>query len=160
MNAISSAAAIVGTVGVTAIVGMGSAGSAPLAAAAFGSPQQVGNESPTIAYTVHDLQPSDSDVLTVPLTGNLPLAGDLWQATTTVMAVRGSAVPAMQFLNARNADGQNYRVLEQTFSPDLSASPLDQGRDTTGRIYFDVTGGAPTAVVYDDGVHTPITWTR
>jgi hypothetical protein len=57
----------------------------------------------------------------------------------------------MQFFNARAADGQSYRVLVQTFAPDLSISPLDQGGESTGKIYFDVTGPAPTEVLYDDG---------
>jgi hypothetical protein len=164
MNAIANAAAMIGMIGVAATVGMGSAGSAPPtpAAAAFGSPQQVvdGDQAATLAYTVHDLAPSDNDVLNVPLTGNVPLAGDLWEATTSVAAVRGSAVPGMQFFNARSADGRNYRVLVQTFAPDLSVSPLNQGGNNTGRIYFDVTGPPPTEVVYEDGQHTPVVWTR
>ena len=109
---------------------------------------------------MHDLQPSDSDVLSVPLTANVPLAGDLWQATTSVAVVRGSVVPGMQYFNARSAEGQNYRVLVQTFAPDLSVSPLDGGRNNTGRIYFDVTGPPPTEVVYEDGEHGPMVWTR
>jgi hypothetical protein len=164
MNAIPSAAAIIGMVAVTATVGMASAGSAPAvpAAAPFGSPQQVvdGDDAATLVYTVHDLAPSGSNVLNVPLTGNVPLAGDLWEATTSVAAVRGSAVPGMQFFNARSADGQNYRVLVQTFAPDLSVSPLNQGGNNTGRIYFDVTGPPPAEVVYEDGEHDPIVWTR
>jgi hypothetical protein len=68
-----------------------------------------------------------------------------------VDAVAGSVIPAMQFFNARAADGQSYRVLVQTFAPDLSVSPLSQGGSSDGTIYFDVTGPAPTEVVYDDG---------
>jgi hypothetical protein len=71
-----------------------------------------------------------------------------------------SAVPGMQYFNARSAEGQNYRVLVQTFAPDLSVSPLDQGGNNTGRIYFDVTGPPPTEVVYEDGEHSPMVWTR
>lgn len=163
MNAIPSVAAMIGMAGVAATVGMGSAGSSPPAfgASAFGSAQQVvdGNEATTFAYTVQDLAPSTSDVLSVPLTGNVPLAGRLWEATTSVLAVRGSAVPGMQYFNARSADGQNYRVLVQTFAPDLSVSPLTQGENSTGRIYFDVIGSPPTEVVYEDGEHEPMVWT-
>jgi hypothetical protein len=79
----------------------------------------------------------------VPLTGNVPLAGSLWEARAAVDAVSGSVVPAMQFFNARTADGQSYRVLVPTFAPDLSLSPLSQGGNSTGKIYFDVTGSAP-----------------
>jgi hypothetical protein len=164
MDAIPSTAAMIAVVAVTATIGMASAGSAPPtpATAPFGSPQQVvdGHEATTLAYTVHDLAPSGNDVLNVPLTGNVPLAGHLWEATTSVAAVRGSAVAGMQFFNARSVDGQNYRVLVQTFAPDLSVSPLSQGEINTGRIYFDVTGPPPTEVVYEDGKHDPVVWTR
>ena len=90
----------------------------------------------------------------------MPLSGDLWQATTSVAPVRGAAVPSMKFFNARTADGQNYRVLVQTFAPDVGASPMDRSVTSTGRIYFDVTGSEPIEVVYDDGQHSPMVWTR
>jgi Domain of unknown function (DUF1942) len=162
MNAISRAAAVVGTVAVTVSMGMAGASGAPatIGSAAFGSPQVVDDGTAAIAYTVHDLSPSGSDALSVPLTGDVPLAGDLWQATTSVAPVRGAAVPSMNFFNARTADGQNYRVLVQTLAPDVGTSPMDQSVTSTGRIYFDVTGPEPTEVVYDDGQHSPMVWTR
>lgn len=109
-------------------------------------------------YTVHDLQPSSTDVLNVPVTGNVPVAGRLWQARTEVDAISGSVVPAMQYLSARSADGRSYPVLVQTFAPDLHISPLGQGGTSDGNIYFDVTGPAPTEVVYDDG-KSHLVWT-
>lgn len=109
-------------------------------------------------YTVRDLWPSSTDELNVPVTGNVPVAGRLWQARTEVDAISGSVVPAMQFFSARTADGRSYPVLVQTFAPDLSISPLGQGGASDGHIYFDVTGPAPTEVVYDDG-QSHLVWT-
>jgi hypothetical protein len=88
----------------------------------------------------------------------VPLAGELWDATATIRAVRGSAVPALPSFFAHSADGQSYRMLSQTLAPDLDASPLEEGKFSTLRIYFDVTGAAPTEVVYDDGRHVPLQW--
>lgn len=109
-------------------------------------------------YTVDDLQPSGTNVLNVPITGTVPLAGTLWEARATVDAVSGSVVPAMRFFNARTADGHSYRVLVQTFAPDLDISPLSQGGTSAGKIYFDVTGPAPIEVGYDDGQNQRV-WT-
>ncbi|MBX9920305.1 MAG: MPT63 family protein [Mycolicibacterium frederiksbergense] len=102
-------------------------------------------------YTVHDLQPSGTDVLSVPIMGDVPLAGVLWEARTDVDAVAGTVVPAMQYFSARTSDGQSYRVLVQALAPDLRVSPLREGGTSDGKIYFDVTGPAPTGVSYDDG---------
>jgi Domain of unknown function (DUF1942) len=160
MNAISHTAAVVGTVAVAATVGMAGGAGAMAGTVAFGSPQVVDDGTAAVAYTVHDLAPSGSDTLTVPMRGDVPVSGELWQATTSVAAARGPAVPRMQFFNARSADGRNYRVLEQTLAPDAGASPMDPAVTSTGRIYFDVTGPPPTEVVYDDGAHAPMVWTR
>ena len=153
MNAMTPAALTAVTT-VAAVLGIGapSAWAAP-GVGAFGTQMQVADiDGEGIGgYTVDDLQPSATNELNVPLTGRVPLAGKLWEARATANAVSGSVVPAMQFFNARTADGQSYRVLEQTFAPDLSISPMSQGGESAGKIYFDVTGSAPTEVVYDDG---------
>ncbi|MDN4517236.1 MULTISPECIES: DUF1942 domain-containing protein [Mycobacteriaceae] len=111
-----------------------------------------------MGYTVSDLQPANTRELTVPVTGNVPLADQLWYATTTVAALHGSIVPAMESFSARNPQGQNYRVIEQALAPDLKASPMSQGQRTTGHLYFDVTGPPPTAVVYNDGMQDRLAW--
>jgi hypothetical protein len=162
MSAMAHAVAVMGAVAATLTMGMAGASGAPatIGSAAFGSPQVVDDGAAAIAYTVHDLSPSDSDALSVPLTGDVPLSGDLWQATTSVAPVRGAAVPNMSFFSARTADGQSYRVLVQTFAPDVGASPMDQSVTSTGRIYFDVTGPEPVEVIYDDGQHSPMVWRR
>jgi hypothetical protein len=56
------------------------------------------------AYTVSNLRPSDDAV-------NFPVAGTLWEDTTTVDAVQGTVTPANPFFNARADNGQNYRAL-------------------------------------------------
>ena len=141
--AVVAGAAVATTVGVTDTP----RAVADPATAEFGTALEVAGG----AYTVDDLQPSATDELNVPLTGNVPIAGTLWRARARVNAVRGAVVPAMQFFNARTTDGHNYRVLVQTFAPDLEISPLAQGATSDGMIYFDVTGPAPTEVVFDDG---------
>ncbi|MET4430950.1 DUF1942 domain-containing protein [Mycolicibacterium sp. 624] len=155
MNVMTTAAVVTGAVVVAASIGTGGtpSASAEPAAAGFGAQLHVTDTdgAGTGGYTVDDLQPSGTNELNVPLTGEVPLAGTLWEAPVAVDAVSGSVIPAMQFFNARTADGQNYRVLEQTLAPDLSVSPLNQGGNSSGSIYFDVTGPAPTEVVYDDG---------
>jgi hypothetical protein len=154
MNVMTPAAIAVG-VAVVATVGIssGPTASADPTVAAFGTQLQVADTdgAGVGGYTVDDLRPSATDMLDVPLTGNVPVAGTLWEASAAADAVSGSVVPAMQFFSARAADGQSYRVLVQTFAPDLSVSPLSEGGESTGKIYFDVTGPAPTELVYDDG---------
>ena len=162
MYAAMIAAFTAGGVAVAATAGIGGAPTASAAPSTsdFGAQLQVvDTDGAGIGgYTVGDLQPSGTDELNVPLTGNVPLAGRLWEASATVDAIRGSVVPAMQYFNARTADGHNYRVLVQTFAPDLAISPLDEGGTSAGKIYFDVTGPAPTEVVYDDG-QSRLVWT-
>lgn len=132
---------------------------ATASAGPIGSEQQLVDPNGSVAaYTVTDLQPTDSTTLNVPGTGGVPLAGRLWYATTTVSAVQGQVIPAMRSFTARAADGQNYRVLEQALAPDLDVSPMSQGQRATGHIYFDVTGPAPTVVAYNDGAQDRMVW--
>src|SRR3546814_510126 len=89
-------------------------------------------------YTVHDLPPSGTEVLSVPVIGDGPLGGVLWEARTDVDAVAGSVVPAMQHFSARTSEGQSYRVLVQALAPDLGVSPLREGGASDGKIYFEI----------------------
>ena len=78
-----------------------------------------------------------------------PLMGTLWEATATVKAKEGSVTPIIPDLNARADNGQNYQVLWQDFTPNgISGATLSQGNESTGKIYFDVTGAPPTRVMY------------
>ncbi len=156
-----TAAALPGAVALVVALGIGGdvTASASPVGARFGSEQQfVDTDASVAGYNVMDLKPSGSNVLSVPLTGNVPVTGQLWYAPIAVTAVRGSVIPEMQSFNARTPDGRNYRMLDQTLAPDLGVSPMDEGQRTAGNIYFDVTGPPPTAVVYTDGAQDRLTW--
>jgi hypothetical protein len=150
-----SAVAIAGT---TAI-GIGSApnASAYSTVSKFGTDERLYDAGGAVvtAWTIGDLEPSRD---TVP---DYPLAGQLWQATATVKAVRGTVTPIVPDLNARANTGQNYQVLWQAFAPNgISGATIAQGNKSSGRIYFDVTGQAPARVVYNDGVQDLLIWER
>lgn len=120
--------------------------------AGLGASQRLTDGAVVVNYTVSNLQPSNDVV-------NVPLAGRLWEATTTVKATQGTATPAIPFFNARSANGENYRVLFQAFAPEgIDAATLPQGGSSTGKIYFDVTGPTPTSVVYNDAVQDRLIW--
>ncbi len=121
----------------------------------FGTAEQL-NDGPLVTtYTVSNLQRS-----TVTIPGFTP-AGQLWQADVSAAASSGTVNPLVNFFNARSADGQNYRVLDTVSAPNgLSPAPLSQGAQTTGEIYFDVTGAKPDSVVYNDGVEDVLIWTN
>ncbi|HYZ67324.1 MAG TPA: DUF1942 domain-containing protein [Mycobacterium sp.] len=88
-----------------------------------------------------------------------PLSGRLWEATINVYAVQGTVTPTIPFFNARADHGQNYRVLYQASAPEgLTGTPLTQGAESTGKIYFDVAGAQPTSVVYNDAVADRLIW--
>lgn len=91
-------------------------------------------------WTVSDLQPS---------TDALPYqaAGELWEATTSVTLDHGG-VPMVSGFSARS-DSASYPVLWAVASPlGIPPSALPPGGSATGKVYFDVTGAAPTGVVY------------
>jgi hypothetical protein len=89
---------------------------------------------------------------------NVPVTGMLSEATTTVNAVQGTVTPAVPYFNAR-AGGTNYHVLFQALTPSgLNPALLNPGETSTGRIYFDITGPAPTEVVYTDAVQDRLVW--
>jgi hypothetical protein len=88
-----------------------------------------------------------------------PVAGDLWEATTTVNAISGPVTPAVSQFNARTADGVNYRVLWQASGPEtISGSTIPAGAQASGKIYFDVTGPAPTMVAMNNGMEDLLVW--
>lgn len=135
------------------IAGAGIATAAPdTETAPLGVEQQLVDGTVVSSYTVEGLQPSD-DML------NVPVTGQLWEATTSVDAVQGTVTPAIPFFNARTDTGENYRVLFQAASPEgLSAEAVPQGQETEGKIYFDVTGADPTSIVYNDAVTDRLVW--
>jgi hypothetical protein len=106
-----------------------------------------------LGWTVNDLK-SSAD--TIP---NYPVAGQLWEATATVNAIRGTVTPAISQFNARTASGTDYRVLWQASGPNtISGATIPQGAQSTGKIYFDVTGPAPTVVTMNNGMEDLMIW--
>lgn len=134
-------------------IGIAAPASAAPVVGSIGSTQAVSDWDVTSAWTVSGLNPS-SDSANVN-----ELAGSLWEATVTVTAAKGAVTPAIPFLNARTTGGDNYRVLYYAFTPQgLSGATLPEGGQSTGKVYFDVTGPAPTIVAYNDGVQDRIVW--
>jgi hypothetical protein len=146
-----------------AVVGMATIGfsSAPIANSAYPTTGKLGSEltmtdsvgQVELGWTVSDLK-SSAD--TVPA---YPVAGQLWEATATVKAIRGTVTPAISQFNARTADGVNYRVLWQVAGPNtISGATIPQGGQATGKIYFDVTGPSPTIVAMNNGMEDLLVW--
>nr|MCH9760712.1 MPT63 family protein [Actinomycetes bacterium] len=78
-----------------------------------------------------------------------PVQGQLWEATATDTAIQGEVTPVVANFNARANDGQTYRVLWEVATPQgVNPTTLAEGEQTSGKIYFDVTGPAPDSVVY------------
>lgn len=106
-----------------------------------------------LSWTVSNLRTSSD---TVP---GYPVAGRLWEATATVNAIRGTVTPAISQFNARTGDGVNYRVLWQVAAPTtISGASIPQGGQASGKIYFDVTGPAPTIVAMNNGMEDLLIW--
>lgn len=147
-------------VGAALVMTSGAYSSAAPNTTAFGAEQRIADANGSVGgYTVTDVRPGGTKAMNVPLTGEVRLSGELWLAPATVSAVKGEVVPAMKFFNARADGGQNYPVLVQALAPDLDVSPLSQGQLSAGNLYFDVTGPAPTSIVYNDGAQDRAIWT-
>jgi hypothetical protein len=145
-----------------AAVGAIGAISAPIAGAEAGAPdvttQNIGSAGKLLdgnviqEWTITDLKPS-SDVIPHPLNGTL------WEATATDRAVQGVVTPIVSNFNARAADGQTYRALFGAATPQgVNPSTLGQGEQTSGKIYFDVTGPKPESVVYNAAGQDLLVW--
>ena len=137
--------------------------SMPVAAAApascphrFGSPQQLTDAGGAVVqeWSITDLRASTD---TAP---GYPLAGRLWEATVSVEAVAGTVTPIIPNLYAVSGSGQRYQVLWQVASPTaVSGATIGQGQTSTGKLYFDVTGADPMAVIYSTGgAHPTMMW--
>jgi hypothetical protein len=104
-------------------------------------------------WQVSDLKPSTDSI------PGYPLAGRLWEATAAVRAAKGVVTPIIPDFNARAANGVNYPVLWQAATPaGISGATIPQGTKSTGKLYFDVTGPAPTQVVYTDAATDLLVW--
>jgi hypothetical protein len=149
-----AAAATVATAGAVGVI------TAPLSSAEDVTTTTVGSQAKLVdgnviqGWTISDLRPS-SDVIPY------PVAGTLWEATATDEALQGSAIPIVSNLNARARSGETYRVLFGVATPQgVNPATLAQGQKTTGKVYFDVIGDAPDAVVYSAGGQDLLAWAQ
>jgi hypothetical protein len=105
-------------------------------------------------WTIDNLRPSTD---TIPH----PVRGTLWEATANDQAIQGSVTPIVSNLNARAANGETYRALFGAATPQgVNPSTLAQGQQTTGKVYFDVTGERPDSVVYNAGGQDLLVWVQ
>ncbi|MGB9304273.1 MAG: MPT63 family protein [Mycobacterium sp.] len=145
-----------------AIVGISTIATAPIAsAAAYPVTGKLGSEltmtdsvgQVVLGWKVSDLK-SSADI-----PPDYPVAGQLWEATATVNAISGPVTPAISQFNARTADGVEYRVLWQVAGPNtISGATIPQGEQSSGKIYFDVTGPAPISVTMNNGMEDLLVW--
>lgn len=134
--ACTSAAVAVGFIGA-------STAAAEVTTTTLGSDAQLVDGSIVPAWTVSDLKPS-IDVI------DYPVLGTLWEAVATDTAVAGAVTPIVSNFDARARNGEAYRVLFETATPQgVNPATLAQGQQTTGKLYFDVTGANPDSVVYN-----------
>ncbi|WP_343600624.1 MPT63 family protein [Mycobacterium sp.] len=106
-----------------------------------------------LSWKVADLRPSSD---TMP---DFPVAGQVWEATATVHAIQGSVTPAISQFNAVDPNQAAYRVLWQVAAPDsISGATIPEGAESTGKIYFDVTGPPPTTVTMNNGIEDLMIW--
>lgn len=130
---------------------------APLAAAEeattyLGQQGTLTNGDIVQGWTITGLKPSSDVIPYQP-------AGALWEATATNQAIQGNVTPIVSNLNARAGDGQTYRALFGVATAEgVNPSTLAQGEQTTGKVYFDVTGAIPDSVVYSTMGGDQLTW--
>ncbi|WP_264078761.1 MPT63 family protein [Mycobacterium szulgai] len=139
---------------------MGGAVSVPVASAdesvihQLGTPAQLVNGDVVQAWTITNLKPSTDSI-------PYPVAGTLWEAAATDVAVNGTVQPVVSNLKARAHSGQTYWVLFGVATPQgVNPATLSQGQQTTGKVYFDVTGDVPDSVVYNAGGPDLVVWVQ
>jgi hypothetical protein len=138
---------------VTATIGISSA---PIASA-YPNVGKLGSEitmddtagQVALSWNVSNLKPSSD---TIP---GYPVVGKLWEATATVKAIRGPVTPQIPNFNAAASYQAAYRVLWQANTPQgISGATIAEGQQSTGKIYFDVTGPSPTTVTLNTVLKT------
>jgi hypothetical protein len=107
-----------------------------------------------MSWMVSGLKPS-TDVMP-----GYPVAGKLWEATATVIALSAPVTPAISQFNAVAPNQAAYRVLWMVAAPmNISGGTIPQGGTATGKIHFDVTGPPPTTVTMNNGMQDLLIWT-
>ena len=143
-----------GGVAAASVFAAATASAAPPTIQGFGTSEQLVAGPLVTNYTVGSLQPSS-----VMISGFTP-KGKLYQADITAKSDGGIVTPLVSDFNARAANGQSYRVIDTVPVPNgLNPAPITQGGQTSGMVYFDVTGQPPNAVVYNDGMQDVLMWT-
>ncbi|WP_099020528.1 MPT63 family protein [Mycolicibacterium palauense] len=148
-----TAAVAAAAAAVTALSGAPVSAAEDVTTQPMGSKGELRNGDIVQAWTIADLKPSTDQI-------PYPVKGQLWEATATDQAVAGTVTPIVSNLNARAADGENYRVLFGVATPQgVNPATLAQGEQTTGKVYFDVTGEKPLVVVYNSMGQDLLAWT-
>ena len=89
----------------------------------FGSVESLNDASgaAVTSYAVRNLTPSSDHI-------PFPVAGQLYEATVTANAQRGTVTPIVSQFSSRAADGTTYQALANVATPQgLNANPLAQG---------------------------------
>jgi Domain of unknown function (DUF1942) len=152
----TTAKTAIGAAGIAAasIVAAATASAAPPNIQGFGTSEPLIDGPLVTNYTVSNLQPSN-----VAIPGYTP-KGTLYQADVTARSDGGLVTPQVNDFIARGPNGQNYRVIDKVAAPgSLNPAPIPQGSESTGKLYFDVTGAPPNGVVYNDGMQDILMWT-
>jgi hypothetical protein len=152
----TTAKTAIGAAGIAAasIVAAATASAAPPNIQGFGTSEPLIDGPLVTNYTVSNLQPSN-----VAIPGYTP-KGTLYQADVTARSDGGLVTPQVNDFIARGPNGQNYRVIDKVAAPgSLNPAPIPQGNESTGTLYFDVTGAPPNGVVYNEGTQDILIWT-
>jgi hypothetical protein len=143
-----------GGIAAAGVLAAAAASAAPPNIQGFGTSQQLINGPMITDYTVSNLQQSNTAI-----PGYTP-KGTLYQADVTARSDGGLVTPMVNDFIARGPNGQNYRVIDKVGAPgSLNPAPIPQGSESTGTLYFDVTGAPPNGVAYNDGGQDVLIWT-
>lgn len=143
-----------GGIAATSVFAAATASAAPPNIQGFGTSEQLVDGPLITNYTVSNLQPSNAVI-----PGYTP-KGTLYQADVTARSDSGLVTPMVNDFIARGPNGQNYRVIDKVQAPgSLNPAPIQQGNESTGTLYFDVTGAPPNGVAYNDGTQDVLIWT-
>jgi Domain of unknown function (DUF1942) len=152
-KAVKSAIAA-GGIAAAGVFAAATASAAPPNIQGFGTSEQLIDGPMITNYTVSNLQPSN-----VSIPGYTP-KGTLYQADITARSDAGVVTPMVKDFSARGPNGQTYKLIDKPGAPGgLNPAPIPQGQESTGTLYFDVTGAPPNGVVYNDGLQDILMWT-
>jgi hypothetical protein len=147
-------AAAAGGIAAASVFAAVPASAAPPNIQGFGTSEQLVDGPLITNYTVSNLQPSN-----VSIPGYTP-KGTLYQADITARSDGGLVTPMIKDFSARGPNGQTYKLIDKAGTPNaLNPAPIPQGSESTGTLYFDVTGAPPNGVVYNDGLQDVLIWT-